>query len=173
MFYNKSSSISKPGKGTGEKMPIDKQSEYVPLSKFTDWRRKMDDSWMDADDPFTVDNKNWASVSHYLWAVPFRDSFPEKYMVYSLNSGNKIAKSYDLAKKMNAKEAVDYKDKLDAFNVEAYTVQRETALRSKFSRGEMKLVLLATKYATLLHFENKKTPMVDKLLMFIRGELRK
>jgi hypothetical protein len=168
MFYNKSSSTPKPGKGSGEKIPISKIKSYVTLSKFPDWRRKLDDSWMDADDPIVIDNKRWASVSHYLWAVPFKETFPEKFMVYSLNSGNKIAKDYDLAKKNNARNEID-----DDFMVKQYTIERETALLAKFTKPDMRQLLLATQTSTLLHFENKKPPKEDKLLMFVRNKMAK
>jgi hypothetical protein len=168
MFYNKSSSTPKPGKGSGEKIPTGKIKNYVALSKFPDWRRKLDDSWMDVDDPIVIDNKRWASVSHYLWAVPFKETFPEKFMVYSLNSGNKIAKDYDLAKKNNARNEID-----DNFMVKQYTVERETALRAKFTKPDMRQILLATQTSTLLHFENKNPPKEDKLLMFVRNDIDK
>jgi hypothetical protein len=171
MFYSKSSSTPKPGKGSGEKIPIDKIKEFIPLSKFNDWRRKLDDSWMDIDDPIVLDNKKWASVSHYLWGVQFKDKYPEKYISFSLNSGNKISKNYDLAKKENISQMSSANDELDEFMSKEYTVQRENALRAKFTKPEFKSILMATKQSTLLHFENKNPPKEDKLLMFIRKNI--
>lgn len=168
MFYNKSSSIPKPGKGSGEKIPIDKIKKYIPLSKYHDWRRKLDDSWIDIDDPIIIDNKKWASISHYLWGIPLKDKFPEKYIIFSLNSGNKIANDYDLAKKNNLRNEKDIKED---FMIKEYTNERETALRIKFTKPEFKSILLASQTSTLLHFENKNSPKEDKLLMFIRNEL--
>jgi hypothetical protein len=170
MFYGKSSSTPKPGKGSGEKIPIDKLKLFIPLSKFVDWRRKLDDTWMDVDDAVVVDGKKWASVSHYLWAVPLKESFHEKYMVFCLNSGNKIAKDYELAKKTNTRNKMDIKEE---YMEREYTVERENALRAKFIKPEMKEILLATLNSTLLHFENKNPPKEDKLLMFIRNEFAK
>lgn len=170
MFYNKSSSIAKPGKGSGEKIPNNKIKDYISLSKQVDWRRKLDDSWIDTDDPLLIDNKKWASVSHYLWAIPLKEKFPEKYIIYSLNSGNKIAKSYDLAKKNNLRDKIDIEED---FMLKEYTIERENALRVKFTKPEFKNILLDTKNSTLLHFENKNPPKEDKLLMFIRKEISK
>jgi hypothetical protein len=170
MFYNKSSSTPKPGKGSGEKIPIDKIKTFIPLSKYTDWRRKLDDSWMDVEDPLIIDNKKWASVSHYLWAIPLKDKYPEKYIIYSLNSSNKISKDYDLAKKNNTRNEIDIDQD---FMIKEYTNQRENALRVKFTKPELKTILLATQNSTLLHFENKNSPKEDKLLMFIRNEFAK
>jgi len=173
MFYGKSSSTPKPGKGSGESIPITRVKDFIPLSKFEDWRRKLDDTWMDTDTPIILDNKKWASVSHYMFAIPFKDIFPEKYMLYSLNSSNKIAKSHELAKKTSAKEATEYKDKLEPFMAKNYTIERENALRAKFVNPDLKNILIATKNATLLHFENKNAPKEDKLLMFLRKEFTK
>lgn len=170
MFYNKSSATPKPGKGSGEKIPLGKIKDFIGLSKMTNWRRKLDDTWMDIDDPFVIDKKNWASVSHYMWAIPFKNTFPEKYIVYSLNSGNKIAKDYDLAKKNNIRNENEINDD---FMEKHYTIERENALRAKFINPDLKSLLLATKQSTLLHFESKSTPKEDRLLMFIRNELSK
>jgi hypothetical protein len=170
MFYNKSSLTPKPGKGSGEKIPIDKIKKYIPLSKHSDWRRKLDDSWMDIDDPIIIDNKKWASVSHYLWAIPFKTNFNDKYIIYSLNSNNKISKSYELAKKNHL---IDQEHIHEDFMIKEYTNEREKALRVKFTKPEFKSILLSTENATLLHFENKTSPKEDKLLMFIRKELIK
>ena len=170
MFYSKSSSTPKPGKGTGEKIPTEQIKKYIQLSKYADWRRKLDDSWVDIDDPLIIDNKKWASISHYLWAIPLKSKFPEKYLIYSLNSGNKIARDYDLAKKNNLRNQDDIKEE---FMVREYTNERENALRVKFSKPEFKSILLATQTSTLLHFENKNSPKEDKLLMFIRNQFMK
>jgi hypothetical protein len=166
VFYSKSSSIAKPGKGSGEKIPVEKIKQFIPLSKYADWRRKLDDSWIDVDDPLVIDKKKWASVSHYLWGLPLKDKFPEKYALFSLNSGNKIGKDYDAAKKEHVRNGVE----LDESEL---TTERENALRVKFTKPELKEMLLATHSATLLRFENKNSPKEDKLLMFIRKELRK
>jgi hypothetical protein len=172
MFYSKSSSTPKPGKGSGEKIPIDKIKQFIPLSKFDDWRRKLDDSWMDVDDPILLDNKRWASISHYLWAVQLKDKYPEKYMIFSLNSSNKISKDYDLAKKENIRnQSVIGELDMDTFMSKQYTIERENALRAKFSKPELKNMLISTLTSTLLHFENKNTPKEDKLLMFIRKNI--
>jgi hypothetical protein len=57
--------------------------------------------------------------------------------------------------------------------IKEYTNQRENALRVKFTKPELKTILLATQNSTLLHFENKNSPKEDKLLMFIRNEFAK
>jgi hypothetical protein len=169
VFYAKSSPIPKPGKGSGEKIPGDKVKRYIPLSKHENWRRKLDDSWIDTDDPIILDNKKWASVSHYLWGIQIKDKYPERYMMFSLNSGNKIASDYDLAKKTNVANQNDID--IEEFMANRYTIERENALRQKMSKPEMREILSATLTSTLLHFENRNPPKEDKLLMFIRKDI--
>jgi hypothetical protein len=98
VFHNHSDATKKPGKGTGEKIPVLKISDFAALHNENNWRQKIDDDWTTA---FTLDHLRWGSVSHYLLALPFRKSEPDIFKEFSLDgTDEKIAKNIDLANQM-------------------------------------------------------------------------
>ena len=87
----------KPGmaKNTNEKIPADKRSLFIDLSKISNWRRKLDDTWMEA--PFELNGKKWASVEHYYQSAKFRIHNPDFSDLFSLDATeSEIAKDVDL-----------------------------------------------------------------------------
>ena len=67
-FSSRSNGKKKAGKGTGEKISDDELNSYSELNGIDDWRRKLDNDWSQE---FVVDDKRWASVTHYLYGIVF------------------------------------------------------------------------------------------------------
>ena len=171
---------TKPGKvADDEKIPANKTVEFIPLSKIPEWRKKLDDTWMDTIRPIKIKRditRSWASVFHYLEGSKFRMGHPDIYAQFSIESGNPTASNLQLAKShkqlelgatKRLKPDVDYVLGRDA-------EERDAALRSKFkSDPEMRSLLLLTKNALLLkkiHYGQPAEP--DMMLMQIRKELQ-
>jgi predicted NAD-dependent protein-ADP-ribosyltransferase YbiA (DUF1768 family) len=185
MFHSKSEKTAKPGKGSNEKIPKAKSTEFIALSKIEDWRRKMDDSWDKAQ--FTIDKMKWISVEHYYQGSKFRKGFPDFYKQFSIESDSDISKDIELAKaagsatglikKKGVKEPVIVRPKSiiidsDFYGQKRNLVERELGVRSKFSQNEdLKQLLLSTKNAKLIHFVRGDGYETDEILMKIRKEL--
>lgn len=188
-FYRNSNNTSKPGKGTNEKIPNDKRSQFIDLSKISNWRRKLDDTWSDA--PFSIDNKKWLSVEHYYQSSKFKKHNPDFASLFSIdNISSEIAKDVDLAMsagskngRANSKAKGKFKEKdtllrpknidIDPdFYGERSDQERELALVSKFEQNEdLKLLLLSTKNAKLIHYIHGAPGEKDTLLMNVRHKL--
>jgi len=188
-FHAASGKTAKPGKGSNEKIPMDKRAEFAPLGQIPDWRKKLDDSWTEA--PFKLEGHRWASVEHYYQGAKFKKHNPEFMLQFSLDSDSEISKDVDLArvaggktgKPVTAKQKTKVKAgmKLRPVSVEIdpdfygerSEHERIIAVRAKFTQNEdMKHLLLATKNAKLIHFIRGSEPETDHVLMHIRRELR-
>jgi hypothetical protein len=101
VFHEKSDSSKKPGQGIQEKMIATRLSEFSELMKkpVVPWRQQLDDTWDTA--LFEVDHLRWASISHYLLALPFKKTEPEVYKDFSLSGTKK-----EIAEKLIA---IDFK----------------------------------------------------------------
>lgn len=173
MFYQKSFDKAKPGKGSGEQIPIHRLPEFIILSKIPNWRRKLDDSWIDLENPLIIENKRFASVYHYLEYARFRKQFPDFAKQFSLNSESDVSKRIENCKEVIKQlssnsgeeppvhEDPDFRSRRDQ--------ERERALFAKFEKQEMKSLLLSTKDAILIQFRPRNTPLKDELLMKIRN----
>ena len=186
-FYSNSSKSTKPGKGANEKIPSDKRSNFIDLSRISDWRRKLDDTWTDA--PFELENKMWASVEHYYQASKFRKHNPEFAALFSLDStDSEIAKDVDLAISAGSKSgraSGKAKTKVKGttllrpkgveidpdFYGERSELERIAAVKAKFSNEDMKQLLLATQDAKLTHYIRGSPSETDHILMATRHEL--
>ena len=179
VFVFQSKSLdAKPGKGIGEKIDNDRRNEFVTLSKNKDWRRKLDDMWMEA--PFTIDNKRWLSVEHYLQGSKFKNGFPDFYKMFSIDNQNEISKDSEIAKLVGDFTKSKYKDlrpknvKIDAdYHLGREQIERETALHAKFESNEdLKQILKSTQNALLKKYIRRKPAEPDVLLMKVRNELK-
>ena len=190
VFHRNSSNAFKPGmaKNTNEKIPADKRSSFIDLSKISDWRRKLDDTWSEA--PFELNGKKWASVEHYYQSAKFRIHNPDFSDLFSLDATESaIAKDVDLAisagsKSGRANAKAKKKVKGDTllrpkgieidpkFYGEKSDQERLNAVNAKFSKNEdLKKVLLATRDAKLMQFNHGSSPDSDHILMAVRHEL--
>ena len=190
VFHRNSSNAFKPGmaKNTNEKIPADKRSSFIDLSKISNWRRKLDDSWDEA--PFELNGNKWMSVEHYYQSAKFRVHNPDFSDLFSLDAtDSQIAKDVDLAMsagsksgRANAKAKKKVKGdtllrpkgiEIDPkFYGEKSDQERVNAINAKFSKNEdLKKVLLATRDAKLMQFNHGSVPDNDHILMAVRHEL--
>ena len=186
-FYATSAKTAKPGKGTNEKIPLDKRSDFVALGKIENWRRKLDDDWTEA--PFKLDGHRWASVEHFYQGSKFKKHYPDFTLQFSLDSDSEISKDADLARAAGSKTGKPEgkgKGKVKAgTNLRPSNVQidpdfygarseneRLDAVRAKFSQNaDLKQMLLLTKKAKLMHFIRGAPAEADHVLMAVRRDL--
>ena len=179
VFHARSDATKKPGKGTGEKIPVLKISDFAALSDEKNWRQQLDDDWTTA---FSLDGYRWGSVSHYLLALLFKRSEPDIYKEFSLDGKDeKMAKNIDLAREMvektKGKEGrfyTKYKivSKSGELGEDDIEEARKEALMAKFSQNaDLNTLLQNTRKAKLIHFSRRNPGKVDILLMEVRKKL--
>ena len=181
MYYSNSNTHPKPGKGSGEKIQDVNIMEFNKLSKISNWRRKLDDSWIA---PFTLDGHRWNSVEHYFLGSQFKKGFPDFYLKFSLDSDSEISKDINLARiaggKTGKNNANILRDKKIVIDPDFYEIgvnprhreERASALEAKFTQNlDLQQVLRETKRAKLTHFARGREPETDMLLMKIREEI--
>ena len=171
-IYPKSNDKPLPGKGSGEK--IEKNDKrFAELHKIMNWRKKLSNSF---DEPFELDGYNWSSVEHYINANKFLSN-SDFYKLFTIESGNKIAKAVELAidagdekkSKIRPKEIkVDEEYEMNKSNI------LEKALFAKFSQSDsLKILLQETKDAKIVHYKRGSDPIVLTELMRVREKLNK
>jgi hypothetical protein len=189
MFHSKSENKVKPGKGTGEKIPKDKMGQYTALGMIDNWRRKLDDYWMD-NIRIKIDSKEYASVEHYYQASKFKNGFPKFAELFSLDSKSDISTDVKLCRKAGGKtgttkktnsatgktEVVVLRPKTTTMDPDFYPnrckEEREKAVMAKFTQNiDMGEVLKNTKRAKLVHYIAKNPPEVDYILMRVRASI--
>ena len=177
--FNSTSTPKKlPGKGVGEKIPADIIREFSDLASIQDWRKKLDDSWIQ---PFNLDEHGWNSVIHYYHANKFKNS-PEFYLSFTSESGSYLSKDVDLAKAAGSKTGKYKKElirpveiKIDAsFDDENKKMKLiKNAVFAKFSQNEdLKNALISTKNAKLMFSPKGKEPELAETLMLVRDEVK-
>jgi transcriptional regulator with XRE-family HTH domain len=179
-FHSKSDPHPKAGKGNGERISESKILEFNGLNRISDWRRKLDNSWLA---PFTVDGHRWNSVEHYIQGAQFKKGFPDFYLQFSLDSGSDISKDVSLAKaaggksgKLKERTLRDKKIKVDSDYYDIGNPRSEeeykTALNAKFTQNQdVKQILLMTGRAKLVHFVRGSPPVPDESLMSLRRDI--
>jgi predicted NAD-dependent protein-ADP-ribosyltransferase YbiA (DUF1768 family) len=180
-FYDKSSGDRVPGKGSGETVPKEAVRSFSNLHAIKDWRRKLDDYWVEPDKTFLLDGHRWNSVEHYYQGSKFKESNPEFYLSFSAESGTDLSKNPDMAKAA-AGTSGKYKGELlrpaeVSIDPTFYGKRKEKelfdAICAKFNQiDELKRVLLETKNAKLMHYLKGKEPELAEQLIMVRDKLR-
>jgi len=186
--------VAKPGTASGEKITKDKKPKFMQLARFEEWRRKLDDDWIES--PFTLHGHKWASVEHYYQGAKFKKQNPDFMLQFALpkesneNTSLSIATDVDLAKAAasktgmatgKAKTKVKGKEVLlrpktvlpdPDFEGGRDQLERIEAVRAKFEQNEdLKRMLLATQNAKLVRFIRRDESEPDYVLMNVRQEL--
>ena len=178
-FYAKSNSKPLPGKGNGEKIPIEKIKNFSQLSEIKDWRKKLSNEY---ESTFELDGHKWKSVEHYYQANKFKNTNKEFYLLFSLDSESKIANDVELAKaagsksgkhKTNLLRNKDIKIDPEFYNGNNDSIL-EKAIHAKFTQDktDLKKLLLLTKPAKLVHYKRGSEPELANILMLVRNQLQ-
>ena len=180
-FYDKSANGRQPGKGSGEIIPKEAVLGFSNLHSIKDWRRKLDDFWVEPDKTFVLDGHRWNSVEHYYQGSKFKESNPEFYLSFSAEAGTELSKNPEMAKAA-ASSSGKYKGELlrpveVSIDPTFYGKRKEKelfdAVCAKFNQiGELKTVLLETKNAKLMHYLKGKEPELAESLLMVRDKLR-
>jgi len=178
-IYNRANNKPLPGKGNGEKIPLEKISDFSKLKTIDNWRRKLDDDYIS---PFNLDGHEWKTVEHYYQANKFKNTNKEFYLLFSLDSNSKISNSVDLAKAAGSKSGKHKGDLLRNKDIkidpEFYggneDVILQNALYAKFEQDNTDLLeaLLETKNAKLQHYKAGVEPKIENSLMIIRNKFK-
>lgn len=178
VFHSGSTSKKIPGKGVGETIPKEFIRDFSNLASIPDWRKKLDDSWME---PFLLDGKRWNSVEHFYQASKFKKENPEFYLSFSLESGTPLSKNVDMAKAagttgkysgelVRPKEVVIDPD----FHGKRKNEVLEKAQFEKFGQiKELRELLLSTKNSKLMHYKKGKPSEFIETLVNVREKLSK
>ena len=178
VFHSKSLDGPKPGKGSSESIDKDRKNEFFTLTSIEDWRKKLDDMWSES--PFTLDNRRWASVEHYIQGSKFKKGFPDFYSQFSMDTPSELSSNSELAKNVGDLTKSKFKNyrpnkvKIDVdFNLGREEKEREDAVKAKFTQNEdLKQLLLATRDALLKQSIRRKPAEPDIILMKVRNDLR-
>jgi predicted NAD-dependent protein-ADP-ribosyltransferase YbiA (DUF1768 family) len=182
MFYSKSSDDPLPGKGAGEKIPLEMQPQYAELAAIPKWRKKLSNFWcneMPGTALFTLDGHKWASVEHYYQGSKFKVEHPDFYLSFSLDSGSEIstdpAKAKTAGGKSKSNKYNPYKFAVDAdFFLKRVEREMNDAQTAKFTQNQdLKRLLVETKDAKLVHYRRGDTPIVFDNLMILRDKIKR
>jgi hypothetical protein len=180
MFYSKSSN-KRVGESSGDNIDCKSLFNFLELSCTNDWRRMLDDSWLNENTLFIVDNKKYASVMHYYHASKYMKGFSDFAYQFSLNSGSKMSKDLTACKcavsKSGEYEKIKLRPKGVTIDPDFYKgrniEEREKAITAKFEQNDLlRWILINTKNAKLNHYIGNKLPEVAISLMKTRKHLQ-
>ena len=183
-FYSSSSDVE-PGKGKGEKIPnelsLKNSNKFTALHQIKDWRKHLSNFWIE---PFTYDNKKWASAEHYYQASKFKIENPEFYNEFSLDSDSELSKNTTYAKfaggktgKFEGKLLRPKNIKIDSDFSERDNYEMFISQYMKFTNNDnksdyLKNSLLSTHDAKLMHIVLRSNDEFFENLVVIRDILK-
>lgn len=178
-FYNKSNDKPLPGKGNGEKIPIELIKDFSQLTEIKDWRRKLNNEYVA---PFELDGHKWKTVEHYYQANKFKNTNKEFYLLFSQDSGSKISEDVELAKIAGSKSGKHKGETLRGKEIKidpdfyggAENAVLENAIYAKFNQDktDLKQALIQTKKAKLQQYKKGAEPELANALMLVRSKLQ-
>ena len=180
-FYDKSADGKLPGKGSGETIPKEAVHQFSNLHAVKDWRRKLDDFWVEPEKTFVLDGHRWNSAEHYYQGSKFKESNPEFYLSFAAESGTELSKNPEMAKAAASSSGKYKGDLLRPAEVSIdstfYGKRKEKelfdAICAKFTQiEELKHVLMETKNAKLMHYLKGKEPELAEQLVMVRDKIR-
>ena len=120
--------------------------KFKELGAIDNWRRKLDDTYIG--EPLEIDNKKWASVTHYYQGSKYKKTYPQHYYKFSLDSGTKLSKDVKMAKESGSMKGQPKEVTIDPdFYGDRNIQEKEIALKTKFENESMKNILLLTQNA--------------------------
>jgi hypothetical protein len=183
MFYSKSSEKN-AGDGNGDLIDIADIQLFTELSCTSNWRKKLDDSWVDLEHPFSVNNKEYVSVVHYYQGSKYKNGFPDFADQFSLNSGSKISKDLQMCYSASSSGSITVNNDIIRLRPKNVTIdpdfykgrniiERQKAIDSKFTQNShLREVLINTQNARLNHYIGNKKPEIAVALMKTRSNIQ-
>jgi predicted NAD-dependent protein-ADP-ribosyltransferase YbiA (DUF1768 family) len=177
VFYHKSAARPLPGRGSGETITKENIGDFIELSKIKNWRRKLDRMWVQS---FEAEGHTWASVEHFYQAGKFKETSPEFYEEFSLDSGSELSQDPLMAKAAGSHsgkyKGLRIRPQEVATPMNFFGVQQVERMRAghraKYQQNpDLKTMLLATKEAELAHFRHKQPIETYEVLMEVRKDL--
>ncbi len=147
---------------------VSDKTEYLELAKVPDWRQMFSNFYIS---PFVLDGLTWNSVEHYFHAMKFRDTAPDFFRSFSIESGSpwcllpNISKMAGKAGRISEKTGKIYDKKIDGVKIPKDVKMKDDfyssgldkktmtiAFFSKFCQNEeLKQSLLKTRDSELYH----------------------
>lgn len=166
-FFSKSAD-KYPGKGVNEQ--VFKPSNYLALSKISNWRQKLSNFWIA---PFEIsDGVKFNTVEHMFQAYKINIADPNLAYTFTLNSHSELSRgSGDMAQK-SRKVAVLSPEQLKIWD-EMKDEAMRIALFSKFTQNpDLKELLLLTGNAQLWHGAPRVPASRQYILEEVRNKIR-
>jgi predicted NAD-dependent protein-ADP-ribosyltransferase YbiA (DUF1768 family) len=174
-FYSGSSDKKKPGKGSGETIPPEREKDFkeLQLKDNNGWRKVLSNFYKA---PIQIDGKTWASVEHYYQGSKFKKERPDYYASFSLDDdSSKINQEPALAKKAGSGKKGQPPADSDFFGKDGRaSKEMKRAQLEKYKTNEhARKILLLTKDAKLVHYLGRGSgTVVFTETMEIRQELK-
>lgn len=162
-----------PGNATREEIKEEDFIDFHKLHSFEKWRQKLHDNWIA---PFSVDNHNWNSVTHYLIAQKF-DANGKYFQFFTAESNTPISKITKFAiaagsKSGKLKNKVLRPTDIQIVKSKISKKKYRKALLAKFEQNEdLKDILLSTKNAKLVYYKKGRHSIIADDLMIVRNIL--
>ena len=160
------------GKQNGEIIPDNKRSEFSELAAIDNWRKILSNMYHQE---FTLDNKVWWSVEHYIQANKFKSN-PQIYDQFSLDSQTELSKDPEMARSFGNDTIYNkqrYRPK--GLNIDDDYNEREiylSAYNAKISQDSLfAKTLKLTRKAKLMLKIKRKLPREQIELMTVRKTL--